>query len=99
MAGTVGEGVGIGHGAFAAGGVCADGGSVRRERMAAGVGDGRDVRRRGDGIRQAADGVETVGRGYDEVFGHHLVGVAPGVVGAVDGVGIDEGGVAAAVGE
>ena len=96
---AVGEGVGIGHGAFAAGGVCADGRSVRSERMAAGVGDGRDKRCRGDGICQTADSVKTVGRGYDEVFGHHLVGVAPGVVGAVDGVGIDEGGVAAAVQE
>ena len=63
------------------------------------VGDGRNVRRRGDGIRQTADSVKTVGRVYDEVFGHDMVGVLPRISGSVDNISIDKGGVAAAVQE
>ena len=97
MVGAVGEGVGVGHVALAAGGVCADGGPVRCECIAACIGDGRDMRRRDDGIRQTADSVETVGCGYDKVFWHDMIGVVPCVIRAVDSVGVDEGGVAASV--
>ena len=38
-------------------------------------------------------------RGYFEIFRHQMIGVAPSVVATVDGVGIDEGCVAAAVGD
>ena len=99
MLGAVGEGVGVGHGALAAVNVCDNGGLAGRERVAAGIGHRRDVCGRDDSVAEAADGVKTVGGGDGEVFRRHMVGVDPGVVGVVDGIVIDERGIAAAVDE
>ena len=94
---AVGKGIGVGHGALAAGHGGVDGREGVADLGAAVVDYGRDMRCRDNGIRQTADGVKTVGLGDGEVLGHHMVGVVPGVVGAVDIVSIDESGVAAAV--
>ena len=97
MVGAVGEGVGVSYGALAASDVSVDGGEGVAYLGVAVVGHGRNMRRRGDGVGQTADGVETVLGGDYKVFWHNVVGVGPGVVGAVDIIGIDEGGVAASV--
>ena len=100
VTGAVGEGVCIDDVALAA----VEAGVVhvrhrRGERDAAGVGHRRDMCSRGDGVRLTADGRGAVLHAYGEVFRLDMVGVAPGVVGAVDGIVVDEGGVAAAVDE
>ena len=74
-----------------------DRGSARRERVAAGVGDRGQGDAVGGDLRQAADSDFSVLGGNIEVFRGDMVGVAPNVVGAVDVVGIDEGGVTATV--
>ncbi len=94
---AVGKGVGVGHGALAAGHGGVDGREGVADLGAAVVDYGRDMRCRDNGIRQTADGVKAVWGGDAEVFRHDMVGVVPGVVGAVDIVSIDESGVAAAV--
>ena len=96
---AVGKGIGVGHGALAAGHGGVDGREGVADLGAAVVDYGRDMRCRDNGIRQTADGVKAIGVGDHKVFGHHMVGVVPGVVGAVDIVSIDESGVAAAVQE
>ena len=100
MAGAVGEGVGVDDVVLASveSGVV-HGGLRCGEWVAAGVGHCRDVCGRGDGHVWTADGLGAVLLGDGEVLGRHMVGVLPGVVVAVDGVVIDERGVAAAVGE
>ena len=99
VTGAVGEGVGVGHGALAAVNVCDNGGLAGRERVAAGIGHRRDMRSRGDSGRLTADGSGAVLCAYGEVFRRDMVRVAPGVIRAVDGIVVDEGGVAAAVDE
>ena len=96
---AVGKVVCVSDSSLAASDVSVDGGKGVAYLGAAVVGHGRDMRCRDNGIDQTADGVETVLGGDHKVLWHDVIGVAPSVVGAVDLVSIDEGGVAAAVGE
>ena len=97
MSRTVGEGVCVGHSTFTAGHGGVDDRFPMVDFGTAAVGHGRDSCR-GNGHRQAIDGITSVFCCYAEVFRHHVVSVTPSVVGAIDGVGVDKGGVTAAVG-
>ena len=74
-----------------------DGGGARCERFAAGAVDCRQGDAVGGYLRETVDGGLAASVGDGEVLGRHLVGVGPGVVGAVDMIVVDEGGIAAAV--
>ena len=98
VSGTVGIGEGIDDIALTAieSGVV-NVGLTRREGVAAGVGDVRQGDAVDGDLRHAADGGLAAVGGDGEVLGDDMVGVRPGVVVAVDGVGEGIDGVAAAV--
>ena len=97
---AVGESVSVNHRSFAVVDVGVNiGNAVVGDADTAVVGDYRDEACRFNSIGKTADGIMAIGGRYAEIFRNHMVSVAPSVGAVVDGVSVDEGRVAAAVGE
>ena len=95
---TIDEAVGVGHSSLAAGYSSVDDRFTMTDFDTAVVDDCR-YRCRDNGIRQATDSITSVFCYYFKVFWHQMIGVVPGIVAVVDGIGIDEGCVTAAIGD